>query len=130
MNEYAISCDDESGLYLSNKRSLEMWQALERLIEILVESSGFVSTSVLTEWKKPHHIALAKEPYAWRSALEEIKNSDLTEKCASVDRDSITLMTDKPTMLKIAGEVTNSLLHSYTNKHALTFAQYVSKVPS
>lgn len=130
MNEYAISCDSESGLLLSNKRSLEMWDALARLIEILVESSGFSSTAVLSEWKKPHHIALAKEPYAWRNALDEIKNSDLTVKCSGVDLESATLMTDKPTMLKIAGEVTNSLLHSYTNKHALTFAQCVSKDPS
>lgn len=130
MKEYAISCDVESGLVLSNKRALDTWEALQSLVRILVEVSGFSSLEVLNSWKQPHHLANAREPYAWRSVLEEIKNSNLREKCAGVEGEYLTLITDKPTMLKVAGEITNSLLHSYTMRHALTFGQYVSKVPS
>lgn len=130
MNDYAISCDAEASLALSNKHSLELWQSLEKLIGILVDSSHFSTFAELYEWKQPHHLAKAKEPYSWRAALEEIKNSDISVKCANVSGELRVLMTDKPAMLKIAGEITNSLLHSYTSRHKLTFGQCISKVPS
>jgi hypothetical protein len=128
--DYSISCDDESGLVLSNWRALEVWEALEKLIAILLKDSGFSTFDMLYAWKEKHHQALAKEPYVWRAAIEEIKNSDLTAKCSKVaNREEATLMSDKPTMLKIAGEVTNSLMHSYTSRHKLSFAQRASNVP-
>ncbi|MCL5067351.1 MAG: hypothetical protein M1368_03235, partial [Thaumarchaeota archaeon] len=105
-------------------------QVLERLIEILNENSHFSTVEVLNAWKEQHHVARANEPYAWRAAIEEIKNSDLSVKCAKVDAESRTIITDKPTMLKIAGEITNSLLHSYSTRHKVTFGQYVSNDPS
>lgn len=85
---------------------------------------------ILYAWKEGHHHALAKEQYAWRSALEEIKNSDLSSKCADVKREDAVLMADKPVMLKIAGEITNALMHSYTSRHKISFVQRTSNVPS
>ncbi len=129
-HDYALSCDDEPGLVLSNWRALEVWGALEKLIQILLKDSNFSNFKVLYAWKENRHLALAKEPYAWRAAIEEIKNSDLTAKCAMIEnREEAALMSDKPTMLKIAGEITNSLMHSYTARHKLNFSQRVSKVP-
>ncbi|MGI0091644.1 MAG: hypothetical protein ACREBS_08045 [Nitrososphaerales archaeon] len=130
--EYAISCDDEHGLVLSNYHALDIWEALGDLIEILRKQSNFSSQEMLFSWKeKPRHHAQAREPYAWRAAMEEIKNSDLPAKCADVkDRFAATLMSDKPVMLKIAGEITSCLMHSYSSRHRLSFSQRVSKVPS
>ena len=128
--DYALCCEDESGLVISNWRTLEVWEALEKLIRILLRDSDFSNFSVLYAWKESHHLAQAKEPYAWRAAIEEIKNSDLTAKCEEIEnREEATLMSDKPTMLKIAGEITNSLMHSYTARHKLNFAQRASNVP-
>ncbi|MGA2875227.1 MAG: hypothetical protein ABSE82_06775 [Nitrososphaerales archaeon] len=128
--DYALVCDDESGLVLSNWRALEVWSALEKLIQMLLKDSDFSNFKVLYSWKENHHLAVAKEPYAWRAAIEEIKNSDLTAKCAMIEnREEATLMSDKPTMLKIAGEITNGLMHSYAARHKLNFSQRVSKVP-
>ena len=86
---------------------------------------------ILYAWKEQHHRATAREPYAWRAVLEEIKNSDLGSKCADLQgKEEFVLMTDKPTMLKIAGEITSSLLHSYLFETPDLFVQSVSKVPS
>jgi hypothetical protein len=127
--DYALCCDDESGLILSNWRSLELWSALERLIEVLLKDSD-LNYQYLYAWKEGRHLALAKEPYAWRGAIEEIKNSDLNAKCARIEnREKASLMCDKPMMLKIAGEITNGLMHSYTARHKLSFIQRTSKVP-
>lgn len=121
---------NESGTILSNWRSLETWGSLERLIGILLKDSNFSSHETLYAWKDGQHLALAKEPYAWRAALEEIKNSDLSTKCADVSREDAVLLADKPTMLKIAGEITNALMHSYTARHKISFVQRASNVPS
>ena len=98
-----------------------MWGALDLLLTILVRDSSFASLDVLLSWKGDHHLANAREPYAWRSAIEEIKNSDLRKKCESVDQDRLVVITDRPLMLKIAGEVTNALFHSYNTGHRLSF---------
>jgi hypothetical protein len=131
LEDYALSCDNESGLILSNWRSLEHWNSLEKLLVILLKDSSFAKYDQLYAWKRGHHLALAKEPYAWRGAIEEIKNSNLVAKCSSMEnREEASMMCDKPTMLKIAGEITNGLMHSYTSRHRLNFIQRVSKVPS
>ncbi len=128
---YALKCDDENGVVLSNWRGIESWQALEKLIGFLLEHSNFSNYQNLYGWKQGHHLAQAKEPYAWRAALEEIKNSDLSVMCSNLkDREEATLISDKPTMLKISGEIANSLMHSYTARHHVSFIQRVSNVPS
>ena len=132
--KFSILCTDES-LILSNERALEVWLTLDDLLEILLKESSFASSTILFTWKsEPRHLASAKEPYAWRAAIEEIKDSDLNVKCAAlkVDPDKFVLITDKPVMLKIAGEITSAVLHSYTSRHGISFVpvQRVSKVPS
>lgn len=107
-----------------------MWSSLERLIALLLIDSRFSSLDTLYAWKEGQHAALAKEPYAWRAALEEIKNSDLSAKCSGLSREEAVLMADKPTMLKIAGEITNALMHSYTSRHKIRFVQKTPNVPS
>jgi hypothetical protein len=128
--DFAICCDDEKQRILSNWRGLETWEALENLLDNLMKGSSSPRLSILYAWKKGQHQSSAKEPYAWRSALEEIKNSDLFEMCAQMSKsEEKTLMTDKPAMLKIAGEITNSLMHSYEAHHKISFIQRESKVP-
>lgn len=100
------------------------------MISILLKDSSFSSVENLYAWKGSKHLASAKEPYAWRAALEEIKDSDLSAKCQSESREAAVIMADKPTMLKIAGEITNALLHSYTARHKVSFVQRTSNVPS
>jgi hypothetical protein len=122
--KFAIKCDDEASV-LSNSRLEETWKTLDDLILILLRSSDFSSEMLLFAWKRePGHLASAREPYAWRAALEEIKNSDLSSKCQGLkgDGEKYILITDKPAMLKVAGEITSALLHSYTSRHRISFA--------
>lgn len=125
-----MRCEVEPSRILSNWRSLDIWQALEKLIIILLKDSGFSSFQTLYAWKQAKHLALANEPYAWRAALEEIKNSDLSVMCAGVPPEDSVLMADKPVMLKVAGEITNALMHSYDARHRVSFVQRTSNVPS
>ena len=112
---FIISCDDEGNLSLSNKHEEEIWMSVQKLLGILVKDSQFTSMQTLFLWKeKPHHRASAKEAYSWRVAIEEIKNNYLVEKCKGLSPSERLLLADKPAMLKIAGETTNALLHSYT----------------
>ncbi|MHB8567324.1 MAG: hypothetical protein ACYC7D_10325 [Nitrososphaerales archaeon] len=127
---FSIICDDED-LILSNVRSDYLWRTLETLIEILSSDSDLPSISTLMSWKDPHRRAVAKDPYSWRSVIDLIKNSDLSAKCAGRTPDELVLLTDKPTMLKIAGEITSALMHSYNLSHRITFASQIeSKVPA
>jgi hypothetical protein len=129
-SKLAINCEDES-LLLTNEHSQAIWDAFQDLIEILLKESNFASPEVLFAWKQSKHLAQAKEPYAWRAALDEIKDSNLSAKCSEYrGLDEFVLMTDKPAMLKLGGEVANSLMHSYTSKHKITFGQSASKDPS
>jgi len=129
-NFYVITCDDEGNLILSNKHTGQIWMSVQKLLHILVSDTQFASIQTLFAWKEsPHYRASAKEAYAWRGAIEEIKNNDLMKKCKGLNRTEVLLMADKPAMLKIAGETANALLHSYTRGHAVTF-QKDSNVPS
>jgi hypothetical protein len=133
--QFGIVCVNEQSLVISNSRTGNFWNTLDELVSILLTNSNFSTETLLFSWKKePHHLATPKELYAWRSTLDEIKNSDLgliCERLKEYDEKHV-LITDKPTMLKIAGEVTNSLLHSYTSRHRISFVQLQneSKVPS
>lgn len=130
MQDYALCCVEESGLALSNWHSLELWNSLEKLTGILLRDSNFSSFNYLYAWKEGDHLAMAKEPYAWRAAIEKIKDSDLATKCESVkNREEAILMSDKPAMLKLAGEIANALMHSYTARHKLNFTHRISNVP-
>jgi hypothetical protein len=135
-SKYSIACLDEPDRpILSNERSIAIWSAFDELVLNLLAESAFSSEAVLFSWKKePRHLATAKEPYAWRAAIEEIKNTELTIKAASFkdDPEKFVLITDKPVMLKIAGEITSALLHSYSSRHRISFGpvQRTSTVPS
>ncbi len=123
--KFAIICNDESSnSLLSNERTAEIWNTLDELIATLLKSSAFAPEASLFAWKKEsRHLASPREPYAWRAAIEEIKNSELTSMCQDFrgDAEKFVLITDKPAMLKIAGEITSSLLHSYTSRHRISF---------
>ena len=117
----AISCDAESRL-ISNEHPDEIWDAFQQMMELLVKQTQFANPDILFAWKEAHHQASAKEPYVWRGALDELKNSDLSILCGDArGQENFVLMADKPTMLKIGGEITNSLMHSYTSRHRITF---------
>lgn len=127
----AIVCDDEGGRTISNVHDEELWTALESLLFILRTDSNFAPKETLEKWKTPHHLVSAKELYAWRAFMEEIKNCELVAKCATRREDPLySLMIDKPAMLKISGEITNALMHAYNSRHRITFTQSASKVPS
>jgi hypothetical protein len=126
---YALTCDDDTS-ELSNSHDLDIWQALEALTKILATDSKLSQNELVQSWKSTRHAGTAKELYGWRAIMEEIKNSDLPSRCATSKGDAkFTLMIDKPAMLKIAGEITNALLHSYSKRHRTSF-HAVSKEPS
>ena len=131
---YCITCDDESSLVLSNKREEKLWQDFESLVEILAkDAEDLPSIAVLMEWKnKSKRKAVAKDPYSWRAVIDALKNSDLKAKCKGKSAEELTILTDKPLMLKIAGEVTSALMHSYNLGHRISFSktQNDSKEPS
>jgi hypothetical protein len=136
LQKYVIVCNDEPNTpEISNERAFFVWIALDDLLLILLKDSAFASQTTLFAWKKESpHFAGAKEPYTWRAAIDEIKNSDLASRCESLrgDPERFVLLTDKPVMLKIAGEIATSLLHSYSSRHGISFVpvQRASKVPS
>jgi hypothetical protein len=113
-----------------------MWSAMDRLVCLLNEETNFTSPQNLSSWKSTSHIATAREAYGWRNAIDSIKNTNLIKLVAKVGEEEAgnqlggrslrNLMTDRPLMLKIAGEITNALLHSYNRKHRISFAQSTS----
>jgi hypothetical protein len=126
---YVLRCEDESS-DLSNSHDLDIWEALESLARILAKDTKLSQEELLHSWKTGHHLATARETYGWRDVMEEIKNADLPARCVNLKRDpKYTLIIDKPAMLKIAGEIANALLHSYTKRHKVSY-QAVSKEPS
>lgn len=131
-DQYSISCVDEGGLHLSNSHEEEMWNSIQKLLELLVRETQFSSMQTLFAWKENKgHRASAREAYAWRGAIEEIKNNDLMKVTSSLKPEEVTLIADKPAMLKMAGEITNALLHSYGKMHLIRFGtQKDSNVPS
>jgi len=131
--KFRITCDDENDLLLSNEHTKDIWTSFEKLMLMLVNDDKFSSMDTLFAWKgQAGYKATSREAYAWRNAIEEIKNSNLMDIGKGLSESELLLVADKPAMLKVAGEVTNALLHSYTRGHAITFraAQNDSKVPS
>jgi hypothetical protein len=152
MAAYQIRCLDE-GIPLSNIHNVRVWRALEMLLRALspygvrFEGSNDRNSSAVAlspfDWKDVQMRASARQAYAWRNVIEDVKNSDLgsklgegrmshhprgrtqrsrgAEKKDMGEDEEIALASDKPTMLKLAGEVTNALLHSYTRAHVIRF---------
>jgi hypothetical protein len=127
---FAIRCEEED-LVLSNPMESNAWAAIERLISLL-QSENQSSLNGLFAWKERRHLATAKEVYSWRGAIEVIKDADLNREWAGSKGDPSlpSLMRSKPIMLRLTGEITNALLHSYNLKHRITFFQCHSTEPS
>jgi hypothetical protein len=127
---FAIRCDSESQSLISSKIEREAWDSIQRLAEFLVqkEKSPAVRNSLFAWREQKAHLADARETYAWRGLIDSIKAADLSEAALQMQRNqkytrASSLVTSKPIMLRIAGEITNALLHSYTYKHRITFFQ-------
>lgn len=152
---FAIRCENEGGAILSSRIEGEAWDSIERLVELLGKREGTRATSsmssmvhgssiasdTLFSWRhEENHLAGAREAYAWRDAIDQIKACDLDEIASSYSKRArsnvspssreIELMKSKPIMLRLAGEITNTLLHSYNNRHEITFFQCDSTEPS
>ena len=116
---------------LSSEMESEAWQAIERLIPVLADDASFVA--LLFSWKGAGgSLTSARETYAWRKAIDMIKENDLEEKCKSlvIEGPVLSLMKSKPIMLRVAGEITNSLMHSYNLRHKIVFFHTASTEPS
>ena len=127
---FSIVCLDEpSSPELSNNHPEEIWSALEILVLALMSggeggTTDNTSIAALFAWKGPAGRRVsAREAYAWRGVIDEIKSADLNEVASKIkiSPDSSVLLRDRPAMLKIAGEVANALFHSYTAKHSVAF---------
>lgn len=124
---FGIRCDTESARLISSKIESEAWESIETLVEFLRSDEDIAVKRELFSWKyEMSHLASAKETYAWRKVIDSIKASDLGLVGSEFDRSrktTLTLAKSKPIMLRIAGEITNALLHSYSNRHRITYFQ-------
>jgi hypothetical protein len=128
MTRCAIRCDSEPGVILSSDLESEAWDAIETLVNSLNSRGQIVGNLFL--WKSnKSHIAKAKETYAWRAVIDLIKENDLGKLGQEIELEALKnsnshpsqLLRSKPIMLRVAGEITNALIHSYNNRHAITF---------
>lgn len=125
---YAIRCENESGLTLSSEMEVEAWTAIVTLVGFLNRGT---EAKDLFLWKdRKSHLANARETYAWRGVIDSIKESDLARIGVEIDAERkvggspplpAPLIRSKPIMLRMAGEITNALIHSYNNRHSITF---------
>ena len=124
MTRFAIRCDTEGGTVLSSEIEVDAWDAIEQLISFLNKENA----KGMFNWKSRDRRTEAREVYAWRSSIDLIKDSDLSV----VDISGVVspLTRSKPIMLRMAGEITNALLHSYNLGHRITFFQCDEKEPS
>jgi hypothetical protein len=131
MPSHAFICDSEENLVLTSKFEDEAWRALELLVNSLGEDNDSKSRNPdLFSWRNGGaHQAFAKEVYAWREIIETIKSLDL-ENLALKHDDWSALAKSKPIMLRVAGEITAALLHSYDKRHKITFSQIEKIEPS
>ncbi len=133
-NSFTIRCQDENRIALSSDMEIEAWKAIQELAELLKHDLYPSVTKALFSWKgEPEHLASAKETYAWRDLIETIKLNDLDALTAGAEEDNVAvsrLMKSKPIMLRMAGEITNALIHSYDNRHRITLDQNDSVRPS
>ncbi len=124
---YSIKCLDENSRTLSSEMELRAWDSIEFLVKTLLGQEP-PKQKELFGWKyEKSHVATASESYGWRSAIDYIKGANLSdlggqeEEKAAIDS-QFSLVRSKPIMLRLAGEITNALLHSYDNRHRLSFS--------
>jgi hypothetical protein len=131
---FAIRCDSESETLISSKMEAQAWDAISALVQFLEHETYPAMKKSMFSWKNHEaYLANARETYAWRDVIDLIKASDLAEVSLQLEREErtfLSLVKSKPIMLRMAGEITNALLHSYTNRHRITFFQCDSKDPS
>lgn len=135
MTFFAFKCETEKGLVITSTLEEAAWKAVEELVVFLIGNESNSKGEELFSWKKEKgHQANAKETYAWRNVIESIKTIDLEslssdggqEKEGSVSG----LRRSRPIMLRVAGDITNALIHSYDNRHRITFFQIDDVEPS
>jgi hypothetical protein len=129
---FAILCDSEQ-VVLSSKTEDKAWTAVEALAQQLNSSLSEAGLRVMFGWKGKSHMADAKETYAWRRTIDSIKESDLSAQASmwtGASEDVRLLIKSRPIMLRMAGEITNALMHSYQNRHKISFSQIESVEPS
>jgi len=131
---FAFSCESENGMLLSNKIELEAWDSIENLVSRLTGDDHVSPRDSLFSWRtNPSHSASAKETYRWREVIDSIKTANLESTFDEVEKQAkrqFPLIKSRPVMLRIAGEITNALLHSYSYKHKIRFSQCDSIEPS
>ncbi|MHB1908944.1 MAG: hypothetical protein ACYCQJ_08745 [Nitrososphaerales archaeon] len=111
---YAIKCESENVL-ISNKIEEKAWDSIHELLKSLKADTH----NFLFVWQhEQNHFANAREVYAWRDVIESIKASELSEIDSKLTN---SLLKSKPIMLRLAGEIANALIHSYNNKHKISF---------
>ncbi|MDH2899435.1 MAG: hypothetical protein PXY39_00530 [archaeon] len=119
---------------ISSKMEAQAWDSILTLVQFLERDKYASVKRSLFSWKDQEaYLVNAKETYAWRSVIDSIKAADLSEVASQLEREgknSSSLVRSKPIMLRVAGEITNALLHSYTNHHRITFFQCDSRDPS
>jgi hypothetical protein len=130
---FAIKCEVES-LVISSSFEKEAWDSIEALVESQEKEVSNSSAIILFLWKKErNHLATAKETYIWRKVIDSIKASDLAQISSDLNKlgkGAFPLAGSKPIMLRVAGEITNALIHSYSHQHKISFIQCDSKAPS
>jgi hypothetical protein len=126
---HAIVCEEERTV-LSSKLPDEAWIAIEQLVQRLEDSSR---PGDLVAWKGTGYMATSRDVFAWRRSIDAIKETELSvlaESQSGEKEGAATLMRSKPIMLRVAGEITNALNHSYQNRHRIGFVQIDSTEPS
>jgi hypothetical protein len=126
---FAITCDDERTI-LSSQMDKAAWVSIEKLIECLNRDSSSSISGQMFGWKSKGYLANARDAYGWRRAIERIKEEDLLAALRRCGEESASLARSKPIMLKIAGEITNALIHSYQGRHKISFIQIEDVDPS
>jgi hypothetical protein len=112
---------------------LEAWNSIEKLVEALgIQEESNISyegrSCGLFDWMEgENYLATARETYSWRRVIDSIKDADLTRLDLQIQEKGRTqptaLVRSKPIMLRVAGEITNALIHSYARQHKIRFAQ-------
>ena len=124
---FAIECCEEHTV-LSSKMERAAWSAIESLARCLNHDLSLAAKDQMFTWRAQNYLANARDPYAWRRLIDQIKDEiDLSAalaRCQDRGEESVlNLAKSKPIMLKISGEIANALIHSYQNRHAISFRQ-------
>jgi hypothetical protein len=132
---FAISCDTESSMLISSKLEIEAWDSILSLVEILRRDKYPSVKDSLFAWRyQQSYLSNAKQTYEWRGIIDSIKEANLSALASELQREGrmnpSELVKSRPIMLRVAGEITNALIHSYTNQHRISFFQCDFTEPS